>query len=57
MIDFRPVIFVLGILLSILAVAMMLPAVVDAASGELGVPSVKAGDAGFLRTDIRFSHE
>ena len=34
MIDFRPIIFVLGILLSILAVAMMLPAVVDAASGH-----------------------
>ncbi|MDH3733097.1 MAG: aconitase family protein [Gemmatimonadota bacterium] len=31
--------------------------VVDAASGEVGVPAVKAGDAGFLRTDIRFSHE
>ena len=31
--------------------------VVDAATGELGVPSVRPGDAGFLRTDIRFSHE
>ena len=34
MIDFRPIVFVLGVLLSIIAVAMMLPAVVDAASGH-----------------------
>lgn len=31
--------------------------IVDAAAGDVGVPSVQAGDAGFLRTDIRFSHE
>ena len=31
--------------------------VVDATTGETGVPSVKAGDSGFLRTDLRFSHE
>ncbi len=29
----------------------------DAASGTVGVPAVKAGDEGFFRTDIRFSHE
>jgi len=29
----------------------------DLARGELGVPAVKPGDTGFLRTDIRFSHE
>ena len=34
MIEFRPVIFVLGILLSILAVAMVIPAVVDAMIGH-----------------------
>ena len=34
MIDFRPIVFVLGVLLSIVAVAMTLPAVVDAASGH-----------------------
>ncbi len=32
MIDFRPVLFIIGILLTILAVAMMIPAVTDAAS-------------------------
>ena len=31
--------------------------VTDAARGELGVPWVEPGDAGFFRTDIRFSHE
>jgi 3-isopropylmalate/(R)-2-methylmalate dehydratase large subunit len=31
--------------------------VVDAAKGAIGVPSVKPGDQGFVRTDIRFSHE
>src|SRR5439155_14441312 len=29
----------------------------DLARGELGVPYVKPGDEGFVRTDIRFSHE
>jgi len=29
----------------------------DATRDEPGVPAVKPGDAGFLRTDIRFSHE
>ena len=31
--------------------------VVDAAEGEVGVPWVEPGEAGFFRTDIRFSHE
>jgi 3-isopropylmalate/(R)-2-methylmalate dehydratase large subunit len=31
--------------------------VVDAAAGEHGVPWVKPGDSGFVRTDYRFSHE
>ncbi|HUF68337.1 MAG TPA: aconitase family protein [Longimicrobiales bacterium] len=31
--------------------------VVDAANGEFGVPWVKPGDSGFVRTDLRFSHE
>ena len=31
--------------------------VTDAARGETGVPWVQPGDAGFFRTDIRFSHE
>jgi 3-isopropylmalate/(R)-2-methylmalate dehydratase large subunit len=31
--------------------------IVDAASGKLGVPAVKPGDAFFARTDVRFSHE
>ena len=31
--------------------------VVDATAGKIGVPSVKAGDEGFVVTDIRFSHE
>jgi len=31
--------------------------VVDAASDRLGVPWVEPGEAGFFRTDIRFSHE
>jgi trk/ktr system potassium uptake protein len=34
MIEFRPVVFVLGILLSILAIAMIIPAVVDAMIGH-----------------------
>lgn len=32
-------------------------AVVDAAAGKLGVPAVAPGDALFVRTDVRFSHE
>ena len=32
-------------------------AVVDAKSGKLGVPAVQPGDALFVRTDVRFSHE
>jgi 3-isopropylmalate/(R)-2-methylmalate dehydratase large subunit len=32
-------------------------AVVDARSGKLGVEAVKPGDALFVRTDVRFSHE
>jgi 3-isopropylmalate/(R)-2-methylmalate dehydratase large subunit len=31
--------------------------VVDLAHGTVGVPAVKPGDEGFVRTDIRFSHE
>ncbi len=31
--------------------------VVDAASDRVGVGAVQPGDAGFVRTDIRFSHE
>jgi len=31
--------------------------VVDAAAGSMGVPAVRAGDSGFVRTDWRFSHE
>ncbi len=34
MIEFRPVVFVLGILLSVLAIGMVIPAVVDAALGH-----------------------
>ncbi len=34
MIELRPVIFVLGILLSVLAVAMVIPAIVDALVGH-----------------------
>lgn len=32
-------------------------AIRDAKSGALGVPAVKPGDALFVRTDVRFSHE
>ncbi|MFT5354795.1 MAG: 3-isopropylmalate/(R)-2-methylmalate dehydratase large subunit [Polyangiales bacterium] len=32
-------------------------AIVDAASGVLGTPAVKPGDALFVRADVRFSHE
>ena len=32
-------------------------AVVDAKTDRLGVPAVKPGDALFVRTDVRFSHE
>jgi 3-isopropylmalate/(R)-2-methylmalate dehydratase large subunit len=32
-------------------------AVVDAKAGELGIDAVKPGDALFVRTDVRFSHE
>jgi 3-isopropylmalate/(R)-2-methylmalate dehydratase large subunit len=31
--------------------------IADLAKGEVGVPAVKPGDTGFVRTDIRFSHE
>jgi 3-isopropylmalate/(R)-2-methylmalate dehydratase large subunit len=31
--------------------------VVDAAQGRFGVPRVAPGDSGFVRTDLRFSHE
>ncbi len=31
--------------------------VADAAAETLGVPAVKPGDTGFIRTDLRFSHE
>ncbi len=31
--------------------------VTDAATGEIGVPWVQTGDAGFFEADIRFSHE
>jgi 3-isopropylmalate/(R)-2-methylmalate dehydratase large subunit len=31
--------------------------IVDAKTGETGVPAVKPGDAFFARTDVRFSHE
>jgi 3-isopropylmalate/(R)-2-methylmalate dehydratase large subunit len=31
--------------------------VTDLASGRIGVPAVRPGDEGFIRTDIRFSHE
>ncbi len=32
-------------------------AVADAATGRLGIPGVQPGDALFVRTDIRFSHD
>jgi 3-isopropylmalate/(R)-2-methylmalate dehydratase large subunit len=32
-------------------------AIVDAKSGKLGVPAVRPGDALFVRTDVRFSHD
>jgi 3-isopropylmalate/(R)-2-methylmalate dehydratase large subunit len=31
--------------------------IVDAAAGRVGVPAVRPGDSGFVRTDWRFSHE
>jgi len=31
--------------------------VTDAANNRLGVPAVEPGEAGFFRTDVRFSHE
>ncbi|MDQ6886911.1 MAG: aconitase family protein [Gemmatimonadota bacterium] len=31
--------------------------VTDASTGAAGVPAVKPGDQGFVRTDVRFSHE
>src|SRR5438132_1416495 len=31
--------------------------VTDPATGRVGVPAVRPGDEGFIRTDIRFSHE
>jgi 3-isopropylmalate/(R)-2-methylmalate dehydratase large subunit len=31
--------------------------VIDAVEGTVGVPAVRPGDEGFVRTDIRFSHE
>ena len=33
------------------------PAEQSSASSQIGVPAVKPGDAGFARTDLRFSHE
>jgi 3-isopropylmalate/(R)-2-methylmalate dehydratase large subunit len=30
---------------------------IDPNSSEVGVPAVKPGDSGFIRTDLRFSHE
>ncbi len=50
MIEFRPVIFLLGILLSILAVAMVIPAVVDALVGhpDWQVFTAAAGTALFI---------
>jgi 3-isopropylmalate/(R)-2-methylmalate dehydratase large subunit len=33
------------------------PAERSSASSQVGVPAVKPGDAGFARTDLRFSHE
>jgi 3-isopropylmalate/(R)-2-methylmalate dehydratase large subunit len=32
-------------------------AITDATTGKLGVPAVRPGDALFVRTDVRFSHE
>jgi 3-isopropylmalate/(R)-2-methylmalate dehydratase large subunit len=32
-------------------------AIVDAKAGKIGVPAVEPGDALFVRTDVRFSHE
>jgi len=32
-------------------------AIVDARTGKMGVPAVRPGDALFVRTDVRFSHE
>ena len=32
-------------------------AIADAKTGELGIPAVAPGDALFVRTDVRFSHE
>ncbi len=32
-------------------------AIADAKTGRLGIPAVKPGDALFVRTDVRFSHE
>lgn len=32
-------------------------AIADAKTGKLGLPAVKAGDALFCRTDVRFSHD
>jgi trk system potassium uptake protein TrkH len=34
LLDFRPILFILGVLLTTLAIAMVLPALVDAASGN-----------------------
>ena len=31
--------------------------IVDATTGQLGVPAVQPGDAVFVRTDVRFSHD
>lgn len=31
--------------------------ILDASAGEVGVAAVQPGDTGFLRTDLRFSHE
>ncbi len=50
MIEFRPVVFVLGILVSVLSVAMIIPAIVDALAGhsDWQVFSVAAGTALFI---------
>jgi len=49
-IEFRPVVFVLGILVSVLSVAMIIPAIVDALAGhsDWQVFSVAAGTALFI---------
>ncbi|MCZ4282235.1 TrkH family potassium uptake protein [Kiloniella laminariae] len=68
MIQFRPVVFVTGILLSIMAIAMIIPAVVDAAAGHpdwrvfatssalslsIGIAMVLATNASWHRFSLR----